>query len=151
MLRDKNLIPLSHQHQHALALCVKIDRAAPNADAVAGLNAELVEMWNNELKFHFEAEETVLFPAAAGIGLGELVGELTGEHRAIRGLAENAREKQMDAEGLREFARVLAGHVRKEERQLFEEIQQQLSKKQLTEIGRDFRKYWRVLPARVAD
>ena len=29
MLRDKNLIPLSRQHQHALALCVRIDRASP--------------------------------------------------------------------------------------------------------------------------
>ena len=27
MLRDRNLIPLSHQHQHALALCVRLDRA----------------------------------------------------------------------------------------------------------------------------
>ena len=26
MLRDRNLIPLSHQHQHALALCVRLDR-----------------------------------------------------------------------------------------------------------------------------
>ena len=27
MLRDRNLIPLSHQYQHALALCVPIERA----------------------------------------------------------------------------------------------------------------------------
>ena len=27
MLRDKNLVPLSRQHQHALALCVRINRA----------------------------------------------------------------------------------------------------------------------------
>ena len=26
MLRDRNLIPLSRQHQHALALCVRLDR-----------------------------------------------------------------------------------------------------------------------------
>jgi hypothetical protein len=29
MLRDKGLIPLSRQHQHALALCVRIERASP--------------------------------------------------------------------------------------------------------------------------
>jgi hemerythrin-like domain-containing protein len=29
MLRDKSLIPLSRQHQHALALCVRIERASP--------------------------------------------------------------------------------------------------------------------------
>ena len=33
MLRDNNLIPLSHQHQHALALCVQIDRALAKISA----------------------------------------------------------------------------------------------------------------------
>ena len=39
MLRDKCLIPLSRQHQHALALCVRIERASPvhKADLAAWL------------------------------------------------------------------------------------------------------------------
>jgi len=31
MLRDKALVPLSRQHQHALALCVRIDRTQSSA------------------------------------------------------------------------------------------------------------------------
>src|SRR4051794_14008495 len=123
MLRDKNLIPLSHQHQHALALCVRIDRATLNETSVKEFHAEIAELWEGELRFHFEAEETVLFPAGTEIGLGELVQELIAEHRAIGRWAEGARERLMDRDGLREFARVLSGHVRKEERRLFEGIQ----------------------------
>ena len=78
----------------------------------------------------------MLFPAAAGCqGLGELTEELIAEHRTIEKMAEEAREKLLDAEQLREFARVLSGHVRKEERQLFEGLQQQLTDEKLSELG----------------
>jgi hemerythrin-like domain-containing protein len=132
MLRDKNLIPLSHQHQHALALCVRIDRALLDPAAVKEFAAEIAEMWERELRFHFEAEEKVLFPAAAGIeGLPELTEELTAEHRKIEKMAKS----EMDGEGLRKFATVLSGHIRKEERRLFEAMQQQLTAEKLGEIG----------------
>jgi hemerythrin-like domain-containing protein len=136
MLRDKNLIPLSHQHQHALALCVRIDRAVMNAAAVKNFAGEIAEMWERELRFHFEAEETVLFPAAARVnGLRELTEELIAEHRVIQGMAEGTREKLLDGEQLREFASVVSGHVRKEERQLFEVMQQELTAEKLAELG----------------
>jgi iron-sulfur cluster repair protein YtfE (RIC family) len=132
MLRDKNLVPLSHQHQHALALCVRIDRAAMNAATVKSFAGEIDEMWERELRFHFEAEETVLFPEAARAeGLRELVEELTAEHRTI----EQFVRSELDGEKLGEFGRVLSEHVRKEERQLFEEMQQQLTVEKLSELG----------------
>jgi len=43
MLRDKNLIPLSHQHQHALALCVRLDRALQAGEVDA-------EAWQAEIQ-----------------------------------------------------------------------------------------------------
>jgi|SRR4051794_13816678 hemerythrin-like domain-containing protein len=133
MLRDQNLIPLSHQHQHALALCVRINRAVLNAGAVEGFAAEIVEMWARELRFHFEAEERVLFPAAARVdGLRELTEELIAEHRVIEAMSKGS----LDCDAVREFGRVLSGHVRKEERQLFEALQQQLTAEQLNEMGR---------------
>ena len=49
MLRDKNLIPLSHQHQRALALCVRIDRAQP-------IPAADLPAWQAEIEQHFEQE-----------------------------------------------------------------------------------------------
>ncbi len=66
MLRDKNLIPLSHQHQHCLALCVRLDRAIQAGDVdLEAWQAEIQQIFEQEITFHFAAEENELFPAAA--------------------------------------------------------------------------------------
>ena len=63
MLRDKNLIPLSHQHQHALAMCARLNRAL-EADEVDGeaWQAEIAQLFEQEIYFHFAAEEKQCFP-----------------------------------------------------------------------------------------
>ena len=64
MLRDPNLIPLSRQHQHALALCVRIDRASPVGDSdMAAWQSEIAQIFQSEIRVHFGAEENVLFPS----------------------------------------------------------------------------------------
>jgi len=58
MLRDANLIPLSRQHQHALALCVRIDRALPVGDSdLAAWQSEITQQFQTEIGVHFAAEE----------------------------------------------------------------------------------------------
>jgi len=76
MLRDKSLIPLSRQHQHALALCVRIDRASPvPQDDLAAWQSEIVQHFAQEVRFHFAAEESVLFPGARQFAeLGQCAG-----------------------------------------------------------------------------
>src|SRR6266568_3315215 len=65
MLRDKNLIPLSRQHQHALALCVRIDRAIQAGEVdLQAWQVEIHQSFQQEIQFHFLAEEKELFPAA---------------------------------------------------------------------------------------
>src|SRR5271170_1256927 len=65
MLRDKSLIPLSHQHQRALALCVRIDRAQPiSATDMETWQSEIEQSFEQEIRIHFSAEEQVVFPAA---------------------------------------------------------------------------------------
>ena len=65
MLRDKNLVPLSRQHQHALALCVRIERASPIPESdLAAWQAEIHQLVRSEIAIHFAAEEQILFPAA---------------------------------------------------------------------------------------
>ena len=57
MLRNKNLVPLSHQHQHALALCVRIERASPIADSdLSAWQTEIAELGRTEIAAHFSAE-----------------------------------------------------------------------------------------------
>lgn len=139
MLRDKNLIPLSRQHQHALALCVRIERASPiDESKLDQWQAEMAQQFEAEIKIHFAAEEQTLFPAARSIvDLNPLVDQLLDEHRMLRSFFQKAEQKQMRPEEVTAFARSLSEHVRKEERQLFERLQQALTAGELDRIGRD--------------
>ncbi|HZQ24988.1 MAG TPA: hemerythrin domain-containing protein [Terriglobales bacterium] len=137
MLRDKSLIPLSHQHQHALALCVRIDRAAQAGDVdLEPWQAEIQQIYEQEIATHFSAEEKHLFPAARRIeGLQELASELLLEHAALRGHFLDAAARLMDRTQLKGFGEMLALHIRKEERQLFEGMQKAMSAEELSTIG----------------
>jgi len=137
MLRDKSLIPLSHQHQRALALCVRIDRAEPIP--VADLQAwqmEIEQHFAQEIEVHFSAEEQVLFPAARQLPeLIPLVQDLIADHAALRESFSQAKARSMSPETLLAFAQHLSAHIRKEERQLFERLQQLMSSEELTDLG----------------
>ena len=137
MLRNKALIPLSHQHQRALALCVRIDRAQPiRATDVESWQAEIEQLFEQEIGIHLAAEEQVLFPAASLFpDLIPLVDELIADHASLRESFGKAKGRAMSTESLPIFAQQLSAHIRKEERQLFERMQQLLSAKDLAEIG----------------
>jgi hemerythrin-like domain-containing protein len=138
MLRDPNLVPLSRQHQHALALCVRI-RRAPLATVreVRAWQAEVGQHFQIEIQHHFAAEEAHIFPKARGIAeLLPLVDELLAEHAQLRADFAQAISRTLDAAGLRRFVEMLSGHIRKEEGLLFEGMQQKLSAPEMQEIGR---------------
>jgi iron-sulfur cluster repair protein YtfE (RIC family) len=138
MLRDKNLIPLSHQHQHALALCVRIDRASPIPDAdLDAWQTEITQLFQSEIGIHFVAEEQVIFPVARGFeSLAPLVEDLLGDHVTLRENFALAEAGKMSARDLSAFGQHLAAHIRKEERQLFERLQELVSQEELARIGR---------------
>jgi|ERR1700683_4186641 len=137
MLRNKSLIPLSHQHRRALVLCVRIDRAQPIP--VADLEAwqtEIEQHFEQEIKIHFAAEEQVLFPAAVRFAeLIPLVEELIADHAGLRESFNQAKARSMSADSLPPFALQLSTHIRKEERQLFESLQQLMTEKDLVALG----------------
>jgi hemerythrin-like domain-containing protein len=137
MLRDKSLIPLSHQHQRALALCVRIDRAQPIPDADLQIwQAEIAQLFEEEIKVHFAAEEVVIFPAARQFAeLAPLAEELTSEHASLRELFRQAEARRMSAETLPAFARHFSAHIRKEERLLFASLQQLMNPPELASLG----------------
>jgi hemerythrin-like domain-containing protein len=136
MLRDKSLIPLSRQHQHALALCVRIDRAQPIAADLETWQAEIERHFKHEIKFHFSAEEQVLFPAAQRFSvLVPLVDELIADHTALRELFSQAATRRMDSGKVVAFAQRLSLHIRKEERELFEKLQELMTVDELATLG----------------
>lgn len=137
MLRDPSLIPLSHQHQHALALCVRIERAEVRGeDDLRAWRQEIDQIFAQEIRYHFAAEEAVLFPRARQFdALITLVEELMAEHSVLRKDFGEAGAGTLDRDQLRDFGRRLSTHIRKEERQLFEELQRLLSVDELKEVG----------------
>jgi iron-sulfur cluster repair protein YtfE (RIC family) len=137
MLRDKNLIPLSHQHQHALALCVRIERASPIPEInLPAWQEELTLLFRAEIGIHFAAEEQLVFPAAHHFEeLAPLVAELLEEHTALRQDFVQAQEGALSSDELTRLSRQLSTHIRKEERQLFERMQTLLTPEQLNELG----------------
>jgi len=139
MLRDKNLVPLSRQHQHALALCVRIERASPIAESdLISWQQEIAQHFRAEIRVHFAAEKQFVFPAARHFAeLNPLIEELLSEHAWMRTRFAKAEEQQLSAAEITEFARGLSGHIRKEERQLFECLQHLMNSDQLAVMGRE--------------
>lgn len=137
MLRDKNLTPLSHQHQHALALCVRIDRAVQAGDLdMLAWQTEIQQIFVGEIQKHFEAEEQELFPVASRFpDLGRLVDDLLTQHALLRDYFALATERTMDPAKLHDFAKKLSAHIRKEERELFESLQRLLAPEELATVG----------------
>src|SRR6184192_148888 len=137
MLRDKNLIPLSHQHQHALALCVRLDRAIQSGDVdLEAWQEEIQQIFEQEITFHFAAEEKELFPAASRFPqLQPLVQELLTGHALLRNLFSRARARTLHIAGLQTMVEKLASHIRKEERELFEEMQKLMKPEELSTVG----------------
>ena len=134
MLRDPSLIPLSHQHHNALALCVLLRRslaADASAESVARAAQRIVDRYEIELANHFEIEEQVLFPLCAN---RPLVEQLIAEHRAIEGMVERLKSAP-SAALIEEFCELLPAHVRREESQLFEEAQRSLGRDVLDRAG----------------
>lgn len=144
MLRDRNLIPLSHHHQHALALCVRVERSLKAGEKkAADWLDEVTRAFESEIRYHFDAEEKVLFPVAEKVdALHNLVKHLRSEHGTLRGFFERARAGKLDEAGLQTFVETLRQHVHTEERELFEGMQAHLSAEQMNALGEAMDRYF---------
>lgn len=137
MLRDPALQPLSRQHQHALALCVRIDRSSlSTAVEIDDRQREIVSLFNQEIRFHFDAEERILFPAADRFSeLTVLLTDLRRDHVELRRAVDCAAAGEMNSDALSAFAALLSSHIRREERELFETMQRLMSAEELHRLG----------------
>ncbi len=136
MLRDPSLIPLSRQHHNGLSLCVLTRRslaADTSPDNLAKLAQRVIDRYEVELVNHFEIEEQVLFPACGPL---TIVQELLSEHRALEGLVQQLRTEP-SAMLLEQFCALLTAHIRREESELFEEIQRTLPREVLDQTGQE--------------
>jgi iron-sulfur cluster repair protein YtfE (RIC family) len=128
--RHDSLIPLSHQHQHALAFALTIKRRIGMEKGEPAwfdlMVVKLKEIFANELNFHFAAEEQVLFAEMERhLGKLHIVDELVAEHQELRKLAAQF-QTSPSFYRLSSFAELLEAHIRKEERVLFTEFESRM-------------------------
>ena len=92
------------------------------------------DKYKDELQKHFRAEEEVLFPFVAGRlpEIDKLIQELISEHRELETKINSLNTVSDLVNALNETGYLLESHIRKEERQLFQLIQENLTEKELS-------------------
>ncbi|MBI5310591.1 MAG: hemerythrin domain-containing protein [Actinobacteria bacterium] len=134
--RDQALVPLSHDHHHALVIAMLLRRAT-DENAPGTLHAFL-DFWHSDCREHFRVEEEVLFPVFAA-SQGEdhpLLRKALDDHAEIRGLAAQLEAgERPGGQVLNELGEMLSAHVRLEEREIFPLIEERLPAGDLAVLG----------------
>ena len=124
--RNPALIPLSHDHHQGLLLCWKLNKGLREGVDPGRMMAYARFFFNEELEIHFKEEEEYLFPI---IGLEDHdVGQAMVEHEELRRFFL---DEKTGKETCSRIARMLKGHIRFEERILFNKIQDKAGKEEL--------------------
>jgi len=140
MLRDPALIPLSQQHHNGLALCVLIERALADERSEATIRKlarKAIDRYEIELSNHFGIEEQLLFPLIEReLGKMTMIDELVADHRALEEMIDQMRTAPSE-ELLEKFCALLRSHIRREENELFQDVQSRLPKDLLASAGKE--------------
>lgn len=133
---------LSREHHHALVMSLRIERELPEADVseMQALYGDLLRFWSAGLLPHFGAENECLLARIArrdDPGLRH-AGRLQRDHREMEDLVDamaKATLPEQRREALATFGAKLRDHVRWEERELFEWIQETLDTDEMDAVG----------------
>jgi quercetin dioxygenase-like cupin family protein len=120
MKRHQALIPLSHDHHHALAEARRLRLAADRDDDPSGAATAFVRYFRTSSVPHFREEEEALFPLVIDVEEARaLLVQALLDHQRLHALVA-ALEAGRDVRAtMRELGERLEAHVRLEERQLF--------------------------------
>lgn len=141
MKRHHALYLLSHDHRQGLILAQLLKKGAPHykgmPSTLNGKKAYAISFYNSELIKHFNDEEKSLFPFVEGKNqeIDKLISELIPEHRKIELCVKNLEDSPDLEDLLDELGNLLEKHIRREERQLFVQIEEILEEKELSSIA----------------
>jgi hemerythrin-like domain-containing protein len=138
--RHAALVLLSQEHQHELVHARRLLSAAeagPEQRLVVA--SAYVDSFFTETVEHFRREEEILFPlyvrhAGSTPVLERILREHMELHGLVRALRAEAAAGDIASEALRRLGELLRGHVRVEERELFEEIERIVPAAELEEL-----------------
>jgi quercetin dioxygenase-like cupin family protein/hemerythrin len=136
--RHHALVPLSHDHHHALVEARRLRRAADGAEP-RGAASAFLRFFSTETVQHFREEEELLFPLAVGFdeARAPLVRALL-EHQRLHALVGELDACLADdepvADVMRELGELLDAHIRHEERVLFPLIERLVADAELVAL-----------------
>lgn len=140
MKRHESIAVLSRDHQKGLMLAQLLKKDAP---AYKGLPTDLIgkmnyakETFENDLIQHFVDEEKILFPSVKGRSStsDKLINELCEEHKYFTEKIPSLNSSNGLADELNVIGHKLEEHIRKEERVLFNIIQDLLNESELEDV-----------------
>ena len=141
MKRNPALYTLSHDHHQGLILAQQLKKGAPQYKGMPSTLKDkkdyIISFYNTELVKHFQDEEEILFPAVKNKNdyLDKKIAEIISEHRKMETLIRDLEKTDQLENVLDEFGQLLEKHIRKEERELFIEIEKILSDDELRIIS----------------
>ena len=141
MKRHPSLYTLSHDHHQGLILAQQLKKGAPQykgmPSTLDGKQEYTISFYKADLKKHFLDEEEFLFPAAKNKNavVDKLIEEIISEHRKMEALIRDLEKTDQLENVLDELGHLLEKHIRKEERELFMEIEKVLSEDELKVIS----------------
>ena len=140
--RHDSLIPLSHDHHHALAQARRLEEAASVVDVTERRRPaeDFVNFYLGRLLRHFREEEELFFaPLVDQEEARDRVMQAVAEHLRMHAVARVLRRQLVDVEAdpvtLRALSRLLTAHVRSEERDLFPLVERLLSEDELRDLA----------------
>jgi hemerythrin-like domain-containing protein len=136
--RSSQLQPLSREHHEGLLFVWKIRQGLENRTSMDRLKDYTGWYWRHHIKPHFFQEEKLLVPfMPTGHALAI---QLKKEHDYIRELILNI-DREPDRHDFIRLANLLETHIRFEEREFFQYLEQHLSEEQLRDIFEKLEKH----------
>lgn len=135
--------PLSRQHHEGLILAQIIKKGAPAYKGLPHTTEELrkhvASKFENELTPHFYIEEEILFDFLRQKKdlpqeISSMIHEIVEEHHKIGELVEEIETSDNPIPAMDDLGHLLESHIRKEERQLFQLIQDYLGEAEMKEL-----------------
>jgi iron-sulfur cluster repair protein YtfE (RIC family) len=127
--RHEAIQPLSREHHQGLLLCWKIRKGFETGVEPQRIKNYTDWFWENQLQEHFRIEEKYVFPVLGAEN--NLVKQALEEHEHLAALFNQEAEISLALETIQND---LEGHIRFEERVLFNKIQEEASAEELQHI-----------------
>lgn len=118
MKRHAVLQPFSRDHNVGLVIARRLSER-PDEHAIR----ELVTIWDDEMRDHFEEEERLLIPLSESDHAARMIAE----HRIIEGMIAKAQSEGLSLDEIRTLGKLLGNHIRWEERVLFPALESNCS------------------------